>query len=79
MSRAQYDKLPPKNLNVIKVINRSHIPQNLAKTVEVTTTESESYNFGTGVGFGTETEIESPEARVFPYISDNITSEDLGL
>ena len=54
MSKATYEKKPPQNLNTLTVINRSHIPQNIAKTVEFTTTSSTEYSFGVGIGFGTE-------------------------
>ena len=53
MNRAKYDKKPPENINTLTVINRSHIPQNVAKTVEYTSTESKSYSFGVEIAVGT--------------------------
>ena len=52
-NKAKYEKKPPQNLNMLTVINRSHIPQNVAKTVEYTTTSSSGWSFGVGIGMGT--------------------------
>ena len=53
MSKAKNEKKPPQNLNKLTVINRSHIPQNVAKTVEYTTTTTSGFSFATGIGLGT--------------------------
>ena len=57
MNKANYDRKPPENINTLTVINHSHIPQNIAKTVEYTTTESSSYSFGAGISVGTTMKI----------------------
>ena len=51
-NKAKYEKKPPQNLNKLSVINRSHIPQNIAKTVEYTTTSTSGWSFGVGIGIG---------------------------
>ena len=51
--KAKDEKKPPQNLNKLTVINRSHIPQNVAKTIEYTTTTTSSWSFAVGIGFGT--------------------------
>ena len=64
LNKAKYDKKPPQNLNVLTVINRSHIPQNIAKSIEYTTSTSKAWSFGNGIALGTsmtlfEKEIDS--------------------
>ena len=54
MSKAKNEKKPPQNLNTLTVINRSHIPQNVAKTVEYTTTTTSGFSFAAGIGLGTK-------------------------
>ena len=66
MSKATYQKKPPQNLNALTVINRSHIPQNIAKTVEYTTSSSSEYSFGVGIGFGTEVTLFETEKKIGP-------------
>ena len=53
LDSAEYEKKPPQNLNMLTVINRSHIPQNIAKTVEYTTASTSAWSFGVAIGTGT--------------------------
>ena len=57
MNKAKYNKKPPENINTLTVINHSHIPQNVAKTVEYTTSESSSLTFGIGIAVGTKMKV----------------------
>ena len=49
---------------MLTVINHSHIPQNVAKTIEYTTTSSESWNLGFGVALGTTITLLKIETKI---------------
>ena len=66
MNKAKYDRKPPQNLNTLTVINRSHIPQNVAKTLEFSVTNSKSFSFGVGIGFGTKVTLFDKSKKVGP-------------
>ena len=66
MNKAEYERQPPQNLNALTVINRSHIPQNVAKTLEYTTTSSKAWQFNVGIGLGTTMEIVDEKFEVGP-------------
>ena len=59
LNKVEFEKKPPEDLNVLTVINHSHIPQNIAKTIEYTTSTSEGWNMGSGVAAGTSMELVS--------------------
>ena len=61
--KATYEKSPPENLQTMSVENHSHIPQNVAKTIEYTTTKSKSHSFGSSIAFGTSMKIFSKELK----------------
>ena len=64
MNKADFEKKPPEDLNVLTVINHSHIPQNVAKTIEYTTSSSESWNLGFGVSLGTTITLLKVETKI---------------
>ena len=80
LNNAGFEKKPPEDLNVLTVINHSHIPQNIAKTIEYTTSTSESWALGTAVAIGTTMEIlavekETPQVKFGLKATANIKAE----